>query len=1068
MSINSIFAGSTPNSRETIRQQYLNTLTLDIANMTKNLNANKLFKANGSTGSEPADTRSATEKYEDLDNLKLQVRAGLKQITDGAEAERIVADITTAELQFLAGQLPFIIADLKPKWALGVPAGSFLPYLRKLMRKNIETEGVEYGLQSASNVGGGIDTTATNLISTREIEDLGRELGGAGRGASSRRDEALEKRMLEKLAMLDKLKPSAEDRSIVASLNNPDILDEYDEDVATVAQNLPSFNVIREAFRQVPYQAKMAKFDAIFDAVDWEMMRSLKSAVSEIRRTVEAEQPQQFRFSPEGDESSGLTPLGGTTLRDVAPLNVRGGLPIEQQPEGDLPSAYTRPSTEKLTQLSSFAEEITPEDFRDQPYNVKMELLRSYADEGKFNNMDASFLQMINAIIDGQNVPERDMDTGYTRFFRLKQLGGLTEKGEMQQLPASKVFQTEPRFSRLKQSGAPSEFQTESRVPYEQVPPTRPPYQFQTERMPEEEATPLEPSKYSQPPYSNFGSMSAKSKRLLLTQMLTKGEFSDVPDFEDVATEIVSTKNVPDEYLSNFFNAFLHHIGVGGAPLVAMPEEEATAIAPPPVVREKKTKPPIEFEEVEDFPPSKFASLDEFKQLSNVRKKAMLTTLQNVPPDIEKRISKLASAPQAQTMNQIYDDFLQAVEPPPMLTKSVLKQIPSSEKKGGSPETTEVGSYATPSKGISEATQEFPSKTPQKASKVVYPTSVAKFKALNNAQKVAVLDKALGDDLFSEESVPIEIYEDIKKKEISGKWKDLFAREYVAYYEAIMPIIKEKGIGGMGLPAPHHILGKHGYGLHHTKSPLMGEWGSGLPKKKSMSGKMTSNDIIHIDFEKGSLPKKKSIGGKITSNDIIHIDFEKGALPKGKKKGNIIFGLGLARPTQPPPRMGKNINLAGGIESEPAYVKFGTHLLNKHRLKDNVVMMRTIKGGAIVNIPTQKISGKLAKVLHCISGGGIPQFESVMDLTDGDKALLHQIAKTSKVSDRLSVPNPNKSKLEEEDNRFNILRGEVSIGNDNPSVIKEFKVLLLKFMREGRVPTGQGKAIMEELLLLGY
>jgi hypothetical protein len=121
-----------------------------------------------------------------------------------------------------------------------------------------------------------------------------------------------------------------------------------------------------------------------------------------------------------------------------------------------------------------------------------------------------------------------------------------------------------------------------------------------------------------------------------------------------------------------------------------------------------------------------------------------------------------------------------------------------------------------------------------------------------------------------------------------------------------------------------------------------------------------------------------------------------------------------------------------------------------------------------VNIPTQKVSGKLAKVLHCISGGGIPQFESVMDLADEDKALLHRITKTSKVSDRLSVPNPNKTKLEEEDNRFNILRGEVSIGNDAPEVIKEFKVLLLKFMREGRVPTGQGKAIMEELLLKGY
>ena len=156
--MNPLGAGATPNSREAYRQQYMNSLTLEIANQTKNLNANKLFKANGSTGSEPADTRSVTEKYADIDGLKREVISGLREITDGNEAEHILADITTAELQFLAGQLPHIIADLKPKWRLGVPAGSFLPYFRKLMRKNIETEGVDYGVQQgageAANVPG--------------------------------------------------------------------------------------------------------------------------------------------------------------------------------------------------------------------------------------------------------------------------------------------------------------------------------------------------------------------------------------------------------------------------------------------------------------------------------------------------------------------------------------------------------------------------------------------------------------------------------------------------------------------------------------------------------------------------------------------------------------------------------------------------------------------------------------------------------------------------------------------------------------------------------------------------
>jgi len=226
---------------------------------------------------------------------------------------------------------------------------------------------------------------------------------------------------------------------------------------------------------------------------------------------------------------------------------------------------------------------------------------------------------------------------------------------------------------------------------------------------------------------------------------------------------------------------------------------------------------------------------------------------------------------------------------------------------------------------------------------------------------------------------------------------------------------------------------------------------------KSGKYKKLANSWLDM-FHQPMYAKYKSIGGT---------GLKKAGRPKTKK--NIIFGKGLNVIPQPTARVtGKNIDLSKGIESEPAYVPFGTHLLNKHKLKDNIVMMRTKKGGAITNIPTQKVSNKLSSVLKTISGGGIPAFDSVADLTSDDKDLLHKIAKTSKVSDKLSVPNPNKSKQEEEDNRFNILRGEISIGQDNPQAIKEFKILLLKFIREGRVPVGQGKAIMEELLLLGH
>jgi hypothetical protein len=54
-----------------------------------------------------------------------------------------------------------------------------------------------------------------------------------------------------------------------------------------------------------------------------------------------------------------------------------------------------------------------------------------------------------------------------------------------------------------------------------------------------------------------------------------------------------------------------------------------------------------------------------------------------------------------------------------------------------------------------------------------------------------------------------------------------------------------------------------------------------------------------------------------------------------------------------------------------------------------------------------------------------------------------------------------------EEDRFNILRGEITAGNDSPKIAKEFKTMLLKFMTEGRVPRQQGNSILHEMLSLG-
>jgi hypothetical protein len=68
----------------------------------------------------------------------------------------------------------------------------------------------------------------------------------------------------------------------------------------------------------------------------------------------------------------------------------------------------------------------------------------------------------------------------------------------------------------------------------------------------------------------------------------------------------------------------------------------------------------------------------------------------------------------------------------------------------------------------------------------------------------------------------------------------------------------------------------------------------------------------------------------------------------------------------------------------------------------------------------------------------------------------------------VSVPTP-KSKTEEEQmaDRFDILKGEIVAGNDNPKIVKELKVLLMKLINMGRIPRKEAHDILTDLASIG-
>jgi hypothetical protein len=101
-------------------------------------------------------------------------------------------------------------------------------------------------------------------------------------------------------------------------------------------------------------------------------------------------------------------------------------------------------------------------------------------------------------------------------------------------------------------------------------------------------------------------------------------------------------------------------------------------------------------------------------------------------------------------------------------------------------------------------------------------------------------------------------------------------------------------------------------------------------------------------------------------------------------------------------------------------------------------------------------------------GGGLPSYNEMSELSDDEKNTLYKVFKLSQIDKADLLPSPDKTKDEQEMNRFQILKGQIQAGNDNKELIKEFKVMLLKFINGGKIPKAQGMDIITELMAMGY
>lgn len=155
----------------------------------------------------------------------------------------------------------------------------------------------------------------------------------------------------------------------------------------------------------------------------------------------------------------------------------------------------------------------------------------------------------------------------------------------------------------------------------------------------------------------------------------------------------------------------------------------------------------------------------------------------------------------------------------------------------------------------------------------------------------------------------------------------------------------------------------------------------------------------------------------------------------------------------------------GYVKPQP-YTQLGSYLINKNKLKDGVLMVKYPSGQRIAKLPSQAITKELVAVLNVLLEGKQPTIRQFQVLSEAEKDKLHQIVRTTGLG--VDVPNPKEEEMDKELNRFEILKGEILAGNDNEKILKEFKGMLIKFGREGRIPRREVNSILEELLHMGH
>ena len=152
-------------------------------------------------------------------------------------------------------------------------------------------------------------------------------------------------------------------------------------------------------------------------------------------------------------------------------------------------------------------------------------------------------------------------------------------------------------------------------------------------------------------------------------------------------------------------------------------------------------------------------------------------------------------------------------------------------------------------------------------------------------------------------------------------------------------------------------------------------------------------------------------------------------------------------------KIGKGI----AVPTQLKHLEFGKYVIDKHRLDNQNTLHFKHKSLGATKFKPLVISDDTKELVSNMLDTGKLNHKHFDALPDNEKSYLYNVINGAGLLDYFKIKNVGK----DDENRFEVLRGEYMSGNNSVSLIRELKALIVKFSNEGKITKRQ----MTDLLL---